>query len=207
MSTVAYLFIFVALLIFRQVYKGRVMNIGQDLSDAFIAFTTGDTAKLTEILARTGEGNTATASTANTAPALTPVDRTAPPGTKGVAAAALARGTAAKGYRFAATGPDYYDCSGLVWRSAQDCGFTGPRFTTATIQLSKQMKVLSPPATQGPGVSAAGINDIVVWPGHHMGIITAPGRFYSARNPKSGIGEAAIEGFRSGPRKYYRLVP
>lgn len=206
MSTIAYLFIFVALLIFRQVYKGRVMNLGQDLSDAFIAFTTGDTAKLTEVLARSGQGNTSTISTA-TADNLTPVDRTASPDTKGVAAAAIARGKTAKGYRFAATGPDYYDCSGLMWRAAQDVGFTGVRFTTSTIQLSKQMKEISPPATQGPGVSAAGINDIVVWPGHHMGVITAPGRFYSARNPNSGISEAAIEGFRNSPRKYYRLVP
>lgn len=206
MSTIAYLFVFIALLIFRQVYKGRVMNIGQDLSDLFIAFTTGDTAKFTEVLARTGAGNAATTSTA-TAAELVPVDRTAPPGTKGIAAAALQRGKAAKGYRLTGTGPDYYDCSGLMWRAAQDCGFTGIRFTTSTIQLSKQMKEISPPATQGPGVSAAGINDIVVWPGHHMGVIVSPGRFYSARNPKSGIGEAAIEGFRTGTRKYYRVIP
>src|SRR5882757_2670010 len=105
MSTVAYLFVFVALLIFRQVYKGRVMNIGQDLSDMFIAFTTGDTAKFTEVLARTGTANTATVSTA-TAATLAPVDTVAAPGTKGIAAAAIARGKTAKGYRFTATGPD-----------------------------------------------------------------------------------------------------
>lgn len=202
MSTAGYFLIFVSLLLIRQVFKGRVMNLGEDLSDAFIAFTTGDSGKLSEILARTGDSNTPNTSDAD----LTPVDRSPSPDTLGVAAAALRRGKAAKGYRFTATGPDYYDCSGLMWRACQDNGFTGVRFTTATIGLAKQLKRISPPATQGPGLTAAGINDIVVWPGHHMGVITAPGKFYSARNPQSGISEASIEGFRSGPRTYYRLV-
>lgn len=202
MSTVAYLFIFVALLIFRQVYKGRVMNIGEDLSDAFIAFTTGDTAKLTAVLARTGEGNKPTASAAASSLASTAAQGLGAAvkvaAESGVAGAAIKRGTSAKGYRWAATGPDYYDCSGLVWRACQDNGFTGLRFTTATIQLAKQMQSIT--------ATDAGRNDIVVWPTGHMGVITAPGKFYSARNPKNGIGESAIEGFHSGPRNYYRLT-
>jgi cell wall-associated NlpC family hydrolase len=203
--------VFVALIIFRQVYKGRIMNIGQDLSDLFIAFTTGNTDQLTAILARTGDGNTATVS--DTGVTGVAPDTKPAPGTLGIAASAEKRGKAAKGYRWAATGPDYYDCSGLIWRACQDNGYTGVRFTTSTIQLSKQMVALSPPATNGPFVNpksgAAGINDIVVWStglSGHMGVITAPGKFYSARNVQDGIGESPIAGFHAGTPKYYRLV-
>jgi cell wall-associated NlpC family hydrolase len=210
-STVAYVFLLVGALIVRQVYKGRVMNIGEDLTDAFIALTTGNTSQLTAVLTRTGDANSAPEATlgANAVGGTGAVAAAIAVGqASGIVAAAKKRGSAAKGYRWAATGPDYYDCSGLMWRASQDCGFTGARFTTATIQLSKQFQQVAAPATQGPTVAgreAATIGDIIVWPGHHMGVITGPNKFYSARNPRSGISEAPIEGFRPGNRTYYRL--
>jgi cell wall-associated NlpC family hydrolase len=200
-STLAYTFLLVGLLITRQVFKGRVMNLGEDLSDAFIALSTGNTTELQQVLARTGDANTPTVST------IVGASGTVEPGTNDLIIAAEKRGKAAKGYKWTATGPDYYDCSGLMWRAAQDCGFKGVRFTTSTIQLSKQMIEVAEPGTpEHAGLATGAVGDIIVWPGHHMGVITGPNKFYSARNPHSGISEAPIEGFRSGRRKCYRLA-
>lgn len=58
MNTVAWLLILGALLLIRQVFKGRVMNLGEDLSDSFLAILQGDADGLTEVLSRTGEATT-----------------------------------------------------------------------------------------------------------------------------------------------------
>jgi cell wall-associated NlpC family hydrolase len=203
MSTLAWLMGLVAILIIRQVSKGRVMNIGEDLSDSFLAIISGKTDQLTEVLSRTGDS--ATPSTSVDAP----TDGSTPSvGAGGFAGIAMALGKAAKGYRFGATGPEYYDCSGLMVATAKKLGYTGGRFTTFTIGTNKAFVKIASPAVQGPGTSGgtigAGINDIVVWPTHHMGVITGPNKFYSARNPTSGIGETTISGFRSEAPVYYR---
>jgi cell wall-associated NlpC family hydrolase len=209
-NTIAWVLILVALLTLRQVARGRTLQLGEDLSDAFLALIRGDSAELTSVLARTGTGNAPVAaigdaaSSGATAAAATP---------KGLAAAVVARGEKAKGYRWGATGPDYYDCSGLVWRGLQDIGYTGARFSTATIRSRKQFKTISSPAMQGPGLTNAGTGDIVLWPAGsggvtgHMGVITGPNRFYSARSVRSGIGESSISGFRKTTPVYLRYTP
>jgi cell wall-associated NlpC family hydrolase len=223
-NTIAWLFILIGALIARQVSKGRVNNIREDLSDAFLALVSGDTTELTAVLARTGEaaepttadlavyklteGVTEGVTTASVsiAEGVGKSFQTLQDGITGITMAAVILGEKAKGYKWTATGPDYYDCSGLVWRACQANGFTGPRFTTADIGLRKQFKKISPPGTQGPGVTVADLNDIVVWPTHHMGVITRPGMFYSARSVKTGIGESKIAGFRGSDPVYYRYV-
>lgn len=206
MSTLAWLMGLVAILIVRQVSKGRVMNIGEDLSDSFLAIISGNTAGLSEVLSR--KGDSATPSTSIDAP--TTDGTTTVVGSGGFAAIAIGLGTAAKGYKFGATGPDYYDCSGLMSATAKHLGYKGARFTTFTIGTNKAFTKISPPAStpaggSGPGGSfSAGVNDLVVWPTHHMGVITGPNKFYSARNPTSGIGESSISGFRSDSPVYYR---
>lgn len=205
MSTLAWLMGLVAILIARQVSKGRVMNIGEDLSDSFLAIISGNTAGLTAVLARTGDS-----ATPNTSLDTPTAGTTTAVGAGGFAAIAIALGTAATGYRFGATGPDYYDCSGLMVATAKKLGYTGGRFTTFTIGTNKAFMKISPPAStdaggSGPGGNySAGVNDLVVWPTHHMGVITGPNKFYSARNPTSGIGETTISGFRSDAPVYYR---
>jgi hypothetical protein len=57
MSTIAWLFILAGLLVFRAVVRGRVMEIPQDLSDAFLAIVNGNDGALGEALGRTGPGN------------------------------------------------------------------------------------------------------------------------------------------------------
>ena len=205
MSTIGYLLILIGILVARQVSKGRVANINEDLSDAFLAIIRGDTDALGEVLTRTGDANTPTVSDPGTSLGEGTFQRHIKGNDNGLAAAAMILGKAAKGYRWAATGPDYYDCSGLVWRAAQKVGFTGVRFTTATIGASSQFQRIAAPGVQGPGIINATINDVVCWPGHHMGVVTGPNKFYSARNPKVGIGETSISGFRDGTPVYYRL--
>lgn len=206
MSTLAWVLILAAVVIGRQVAKGRALNLPEDLSDAFLAFAQGDSKQLASVFSRTGDSNTAT----QAAEPLTSNVSAAP--ASGLANAALALGGKAKGYRWGSAGPDYYDCSGLMYRAAQKVGYKGPRFTTATVLSHKQFRKISPPATQGPGLIAAGVNDIVLWPAGsggitgHMGVITGNNTFYSAMSRKSGIGSAAIDTFRSTPPVYVRFT-
>jgi cell wall-associated NlpC family hydrolase len=232
MSTIGYLLILAAVLIARQTAKGRVLDLPEDLSDAFLALARGDTNGLTAVFARTGK-ETDTVSGADIAVANLTNGSINAVGTTvngvagalsdgvsglkdaagGLAMAAVLLGSKAKGYKWAATGPDYYDCSGLMYKAAQGIGYKGARFTTASVPLiPKTFKRISSPATSGPGVTRAGINDLVVWPPGsggvtgHMGVIYGPDQFYSARSIKSGIGVSKISTFRSTTPRYYRYI-
>jgi cell wall-associated NlpC family hydrolase len=207
-NTVAWLLILGGIIIARQVARGRVMNLPEDLGDAFIAFASGDSDALGVVLTRTGDSATPSAPTPSVG---APIDN--PLTTVGnISAAAVQLGERAKGYRWAATGPDYYDCSGLMWRACQAVGYKGSRFSTATIRGRKDFKIISAPGTQGPNVTAAGINDIVLWPAGsggvtgHMGVMTGADKFYSARSLRSGIGETKISTFRKPRPIYLRYV-
>lgn len=115
-------------------------------------------------------------------------------------AEALAK--AAKGYKFGAEGPDYYDCSGLVFKACQKAGvYSGTRFTTFSVGHSSQFARITAPQ----------VDDIVVWSENsahgHMGIITAPNVFFSARSVKDGFGYNSIGGFHVYPVKPFYLRP
>ncbi len=133
-------------------------------------------------------------------------DAFAPAGSKGraILAAAKRRGNAARGYRWAATGPSWYDCSGLVWRAIQDVdkGAKGlPRFIVGTMRVGGWRKRFRP-------VTTPVVGDIVYWgPNVHVGIVAGTDTFYSARNPRSGIGTSKISTFNRAIRpKYLRYV-
>jgi cell wall-associated NlpC family hydrolase len=195
MTTIGWVFIAVAIFLFRQVSQGRVGNIVEDLGDAFTAIVSGDSKTLSEVVSRTGTSNDAVL------PATEGTAGQSGLGATGLLAAAKRRGAAAKGYRLGATGPDYYDCSGLVWQAMKDVGaYKGARFTTRTF-TSQVKSVAEIPA------SNAGPEDIVLWvnrvPGH-MGIVSGKGRFYSALSSRSGIKDAPISVIKGTP-KYYRV--
>jgi cell wall-associated NlpC family hydrolase len=199
MSTLGYFFILGAFVIMRQVYKGRMANIGEDLSDAFLAIVSGDSSKFTEVFARTGDSNAPTVSTTGPEDA----GNTQVKNPKTLLEAAVKLGHNAKGYRFGATGPDYYDCSGLVYRAAQAIGYKGARFVTSTVSTVSGFKPVTAPNSSG--------NDIVLWPAHHMGIVSGPDQCYNALNPQAGIGyisiSAIIQSNKWGRPVYYRYTP
>lgn len=197
MSTIAWLLILLGILIARSVSKGRVANIGQDLSDAFLAIVSGNSDDLSEVLSRTGDSVTADQADLGVGN-LTQVRVGDVTGGK-ILAAAHALAAKAKGYRFGAAGPDYYDCSGLVYKAVQTVGYTGPRFFTATVQAMSGFHKLDishdPPK----------VDDIVLWTGHHMGIVSGNDTFFSARSVKSGIKDATISTF--GPSNKWSGAP
>ena len=109
-----------------------------------------------------------------------------------------------KPYVFGAAGPRAYDCSGLVWdamRKAYPARFGKlRRFTTFTLMRSAAAKHLT---TITADQSAPG--DIVLW-NTHIGIVSGPDRFYSARNPRSGIGYSKISSFNTGHGNSYKFL-
>ncbi len=195
MSTIGWFLILTAFLVIRQVARGRVMNTMEDLSDAFLAIVQGDSQHLGGVLTRTGDYNQP--SQADIQEGLAPA--TAISGNS-LLAAAESLGKAAKGYRWAATGPDYYDCSGLMWRASQKVGYTGPRFTTHDVKTRKGFYPVDKPI----------VGDIVLWHAGngsstgHMGVVSGSDQFYSARSVRSGIGYSKISTFRSSKPEYLR---
>lgn len=203
MNTFGWVLILAAVVLARAVLRGRVMNIGEDLSDAFLALVRSDTAELQGVFARVGEGFTPEVGVTGTAVGGAAGNAAeAIAGKIGIAANAVKLGKAAKGYRWTATGPTYYDCSGLMWRACQAVGFKGPRFTTASIRGVKGFTV----------VGEAKNDDIVLWPmggGYatgHMGVVTGPDTYYSARSVRSGIGYSPIASFRRTKPIYLRYT-
>lgn len=199
MDTLGWLFILAAALIARSVYKGRVLSIGQDLSDAFLALINRDGGALGAALSRTGDAATPTIDTSSIGEVGAAAgDIVAAANGAILVTEVLKLGKAAKGYRWTATGPDYYDCSGLMWRGCKNTGlFTGVRFTTYTLGTAATGKAFQ-------RVTSPQIGDIVCWPTHHMGVVTGPDQFYSAKSTKLGIGYAKISTWMKSRPYYYR---
>lgn len=203
MSTVAWIFILVAVVVMRGVAKGRVMDLPGDLRDMFIAGLRGDTDALKEVAGRTGTGLTVEPVQAATDSPDNSDSTSVSSNTLIVEARKLAAAAHNK-YRWGATGPDAYDCSGLVWRvCVNQLGSkrVGSRFTTATFGKAARVwtKVVSTPQ----------VGDIVVWNrtvrSGHMGFVVGPNRMFSALSTRSGIIESPISS-ESGTPIYYRVV-
>ena len=188
---VGYLFLIVGFVLARQVAVGRVGEIPGDAKELALAFLSNDMVTVKEVLSRRGEN--------------VPVGElgSAPTGThpdNAILNEAMRLGNAAQGYRLGATGPDYYDCSGLVWRAMKNLGmYDGARFVTATfatVANRQGWKQVSSPAA----------GNIILWPGKHMGISTGGDGMYSARSVAKGIGESTVSGdsgyFGSSPMFY-----
>lgn len=105
-------------------------------------------------------------------------------------------GDASGKYVWGATGPDAFDCSGLIWNALGKTGvYKGPRFTTHNFnQVAPQFA--EPVSTPAKG-------DIVVWPGHHIGVVADQDKYYSARSPAKGIGDASL----SADSGYFGMKP
>ena len=111
-------------------------------------------------------------------------------------------GDTASGYKYGTSGPTTYDCSGLVWRAARNIGaYQGARFNTQSFVILGRKSWRQ--VTGEPQVG-----DVVLWRYYtppHMGIVSGPNQFYSARSRSSGIGEGSITG-HGGTPEFFRFI-
>lgn len=182
MNTLGLVFLLGGFLLGRQVVVGRVRETPSDIRDVTLALLSGDFDTLQRTLAQRGENVSpdVTSTVAADTSGETPVS---PSGD--LLAQVVALGSAARGYVWGASGPTFYDCSGLVWQGLKATGqYKGARFTTSTFT-----KALGGRAVQVPSPS---IGDVVLWPGHHMGVYSATNQIYSAMSPTAGIGYSSV---------------
>lgn len=198
METLAWVTILAGILIGRQVIVGRAAQFPQDTHDFFLAFFRGDGAGLSEIAKRRGTSTAQNVATSLTDAQVSSMGSSGNVGSTLIAEMKRLAIAADNKYRWGATGPDGYDCSGLVWRAMKNLNlYGGPRFTTITFAASLGSKVQKV-ATPAPG-------DIVNWSLRHMGVVVGADRMYSALNTKVGITESAISAERGTP-EYWRLT-
>ena len=179
----------------REVIVGRAKETPTDLKDAATALLSGDTAGFGSVMARRGS-NTSDVAASGGVDGPSPNGAATSGSANALAAECMRLGSAAKGYVLGATGPTYYDCSGLVWKACFNLGiYKGRRFTTATFsqvapQFAKRITTVAGDPHSGLNVQAG---DIVIWvAGGHMGVMLNSTDFYSARSPAKGIGSAPL---------------
>jgi hypothetical protein len=186
------------------VVTGRVKETPQDIRDITLAVLSGDFTSLKSTLAQRGKNVSPDVSStvaAGTSGGAAISDLLTNPLSSDLLAKTVELGNAAKGYVLGATGPTYYDCSGLVWRAMKTLDlYTGPRFTTSTFvaQMGGRIQKVNSPQ----------VGDIVLWPRHHMGVVSGSDQMYSARSPQSGIGYSPINASDAsigGTHVFYRL--
>jgi len=185
MPAIGILFFVGGLYLVRQVIVGRAKETPGDLRDGATALLSGDIATFATVMQRRGS-NTDDASGSGSDTGTADGASTVGAGASSLANKCQELGSAAKGYQLGKSGPDYYDCSGLVWRALTVLGiYTGSRFTTATFEhvASKFSTKVNTPQT----------GDIAIWvSGGHMGVIVGDNLFYSARSPEKGIGTVSL---------------
>jgi cell wall-associated NlpC family hydrolase len=104
-----------------------------------------------------------------------------PAGVSGSGIVSIAQRQLGKPYRWGATGPNAFDCSGLVYYCYKESGLPIKRQTTYGYAVSRQFVTVDNPA---PG-------DIVVRPGH-MGIVIGGGKMIHAPHTGSTVRVANI---------------
>lgn len=189
MPPIGYLFVVVGIVILRQTIVGRVTDIPSDAKDLANAFLTNDMTGVSEVLSRRGEASV----TGELGSA--PVTGSYP--NNDLVNECVRLGDAARGYLLGATGPNYFDCSGLIWRAMVNLGlYNGARFTTSTFAALAPQQGWQKVASPSPG-------NIVLWKTKHMGVSLGGDRMYSARSRAKGIGESSV----SGDSSYFGYEP
>lgn len=187
MTAIGYVSILAGALLLRQVFVGRATSTVPDIRNMLSSALHGDFSGISQVTSQRPSvpsgGQPVTVSPAGSPPGTSL-------GTLGTVMHALGDG---KPYVFGASGPDSYDCSGLVWRALYDMGYyKGPRFyADQTFVNALRGKIQN--------VSSPEVDDIVLWSGHHMGVCVGNGMMYSALNPKDGITTSSI----ADNTKYY----
>lgn len=104
----------------------------------------------------------------------------AAPSSRGQAVANFALAQVGDRYRWGGTGPNAWDCSGLVQAAYRSVGVTLPRVSVHQARVGRRIPV-----------SQAQPGDIVVYPGH-VAIAIGGGKQVAASNPRSGVRVQAI---------------
>lgn len=206
MRTFGYLFILVGIIAIRQVMVGRVKDTPEDVKDFALALLSGDMSTVAEVSSRRGENVSVDGGDVEAGEPSTDTPSVTGGGSTPLITEMRKLGEATKTssspngkYVWGATGPNSYDCSGIVWRAAKNIGlYTGSRFTTSTFESIANGWAKR---VQAPSTVIAG--DIVLWAGKHMGVVTGPDTYYSARSPAKGIGEASL----SEDTSYFKTTP
>lgn len=194
MPVIGYLSILAGVLLIRQVAVGRARETPTDIRDLIVSAFRGDFAGVSAVTSQRGS-------------VLSPVAIGSSVVTGGGSAleSEMRRIGSGRPYVFGAEGPSAYDCSGLVWRALYNLGvYRGPRFTADSSMLSALSGKIAQVSSPAPG-------DIVLWSGHHVGVVTGPDRMFSALNSSDGIIESSISGNTShysppSSPTYYRLT-
>lgn len=212
MTAFGWVLILLGALFVRQAAIGRAVDLPGDTSDAFTDLVRGDWDGLAEVTGRRGESVPLPASAGAVEDpgafgsgsggfggsfGSAPTSPTVAGGSLVSEMQRLAKGANYR-YVWGATGPNGYDCSGLVWRAMKNLGiFTGSRFTTSS------WNNVAPDIARRVDVPAAG--DVVNWPGQHMGVYIGGGKMYAAKSARSGIGTQDVASARRSTPDYWRL--
>lgn len=199
MDTLAILFVGAGALLLRQVFVGRVSETAGDIRDFANAVLQGDMSTAQEVFSRRGSNVSVDTSSGGTV-----ATTTGDVSTDALVNEMVKLGTAAKGYSQAnRTGPDYYDCSGLVWKALSNLGiYDGSPFWTGSFETVAK--------TFATRVDTPTAGDIVVWPYHHMGVMTSATQMYAARSshlsPQIGYDPVSAISSKYGSPHYWRIV-
>lgn len=201
MKTLGYILLIAAALMYRAGLRGRALpDIPGDIADGTKALVKGDWQGLNEVYQRAGTLSFSDDAAGDSGGKILGSDRL-----KGhaVLKKMYSLGEAAKGYRFGASGPDYYDCSGLVYRALKDLGYySGPRFSTASFRLNA-----APLLEQ---IDTPTVGAIALWRrafGGHIGVMVDSTNVYSALSVKAGIGVVPVDSLTNiyGKPEYFRI--
>lgn len=203
MAPIGLLLIVIGGLLMRQIVAGRVPETMSDLRELANDAIVGDFDGVWETLTSTGTPETSVAITTTSDSAGSDTDSDGGSGTgsatasgNGLLSTAKELGSGAR-YVMGATGPNSYDCSGLVWKALQaENVYKGSRFTTATFNnvAPKFADKVSSPQVGDIANDASG---------RHMGIVSGKDMFYSAMNPTAGIGSAKISTFKVAGNQHF----
>lgn len=192
MKAIGYALIALSIFLYWEGFKGRALtDVFQDMKDITRSLVSLDFDGVTEAASRSGTLTDDDSEIAKTTSRVGKGSATA----DAIVKRSKELGSRAIGYRLGASGPGFYDCSGLIYRAMKDVGYyDGPRFATYTFRALLRNKIEE--------VDAIRRGDILLWNGH-MGIAESPDTMYHAASVKSGIRSDSISVMKNALRSKY----
>lgn len=149
--------------------KPRIVVVGTKAAETAIS----NPATVNPAVSSSVNTGSATSAAANSVQAPAPSVNSAPPAASGIAGTAMS--LIGKPYVFGATGPNAFDCSGLVQYVFAQNGRSVPRVADAQGAAATPIN----PADIQPGD--------IIWTGFHIGIYVGNGKIVHAATPATGV--------------------